>query len=315
MRKSFSVTFCLLLVASLIAYAQTGKKAASDQAKKPPAAGSDPFAPDPDPFGGEPVGAADPFGGAPKKKDNQPAAERDPFGGNPFGADAADRDPFGPAPKKRAPGQPQVKRQPKANRHPPAAPPLSFPVTWLHDADARERFEKILAEEATFDYVETPLSKVVEDISYQHDLQIQIDVRSLEEFGIDTITPITISVKGVSLRSALRLTLRPLELTHMVRDEVLMITTPEEAESRLSTAFYHVGELLPEDGESDWLIRLITGLAAPDTWDNVGGPAVLDYIDHLEVLVVSQTYEVHVELRNLLGTISKLSTKESTKEK
>lgn len=281
MRKSFSATLCLLLVASLIAYAQTGKSPAPGQAKRTPAADRDPFAADPDPFGGDP-----------------------------FGTDADARDPFGPAAKKRAPRQPQVKRQPKAAPRPPATPQPSFPVTWLHDAAARERFGKILAEETTFDYVEAPLSEVVEDISHRHDLQIQIDVRSLEEFGIGTDTPITINVKGVSLRSALRLTLRPLELTHMVRDEVLTITTPEEAEMRLSTAFYHIGELLPEDGESDWLMRLITTLVAPDTWGDLGGPGDLDYIDHLETLVVSQTDEVHRELRNLLGTISKLSMNE-----
>ena len=39
-------------------------------------------------------------------------------------------------------------------------------------------------------------------------------------------------MKGITLRSALRLMLHELSLTYIIQDEVLLITTPEEAESR-----------------------------------------------------------------------------------
>ena len=42
-------------------------------------------------------------------------------------------------------------------------------------------------------------------------------------------TPVTRSIKGVTLRSALNLLLDPLDLTYAVQNGVLMITTESEA--------------------------------------------------------------------------------------
>ena len=55
---------------------------------------------------------------------------------------------------------------------------------------------------------------------------------ALEEIGVGTDEPVTINLHNVSLRSALRLMLKKLQLTYIIQDEVLMITTPEEAEKQ-----------------------------------------------------------------------------------
>ena len=65
--------------------------------------------------------------------------------------------------------------------------------------------------------------------------------------GIGTDTPVTKNLKGITLRSALRLMLRELSLTYIIKDEVLLITTPEEAESQLS----HEGLSGGRPGDSD----------------------------------------------------------------
>ena len=54
----------------------------------------------------------------------------------------------------------------------------------------------------------------------------------------------TKTLRSITLRSALRLILKDLELTYVVRDEVLQITTPEDAESQLITKVYPVGDLV-----------------------------------------------------------------------
>ncbi len=54
----------------------------------------------------------------------------------------------------------------------------------------------------------------------------------------------TLDVDSVSLRTALRLMLRPLDLTYVVQDEVLMITTVEVASQEIVTAVYPLGDLL-----------------------------------------------------------------------
>ena len=77
-----------------------------------------------------------------------------------------------------------------------------------------------------------------------HGIEIQIDHRALEDIGIGSDTPITRNLKGITLRSALRLMLKEMDLTYVVRDEVLQITTPEEAESELTTKVYPVADLV-----------------------------------------------------------------------
>jgi hypothetical protein len=70
----------------------------------------------------------------------------------------------------------------------------------------------------------------------------------MEAVGIGPDVPVTRNLSGVSLRSALRLMLKDLELTYVIRDEVLLITTPEEAIAQLATRVYPVADLvLPID--------------------------------------------------------------------
>lgn len=97
-----------------------------------------------------------------------------------------------------------------------------------------------------FDFVETPLSEVVDFLSAEHEIPIQLKSKTLTDAGIAIDTPITKRLSGITLRSALRILLSELELTYMVKDEVLQITTPEDAESpdNMVTKVYNVGDLV-----------------------------------------------------------------------
>ncbi len=69
---------------------------------------------------------------------------------------------------------------------------------------------RILAQldrETSFDYLDMALSEVIDDIAVNHNIPIVIDTKALEDFGIDTGTPVTKRLEGISLRSALRLML------------------------------------------------------------------------------------------------------------
>jgi formylglycine-generating enzyme required for sulfatase activity/serine/threonine protein kinase len=104
--------------------------------------------------------------------------------------------------------------------------------TAKHDRGQRERqiFEA-LQSPAAFEYSGTAMQKVVDELEDKYQIEIQIDVRALEAVGLRADTPLTQDVKGVSLQSALRLTLRPLKLVHVICDEVLLITTPRAVEA------------------------------------------------------------------------------------
>ena len=109
---------------------------------------------------------------------------------------------------------------------------------------AEEEIFRQLDSDTQLDFLESPLSEVVEFLEEYHDIEIVIDNRALQDAGLDSNTPITQTLRGISLRSALRLILRELDLTYMVRDEVLQITSLDEAEQDLVTKVYPVADLV-----------------------------------------------------------------------
>ncbi len=116
---------------------------------------------------------------------------------------------------------------------------------------AEEKIREALEENTNFEFIETRLSEVVDYLRDLHDIEIQIDQKALDDVGIGTDTPVTRNLKGIRLRSALRLMLRELDLTYVIRDEVLLITTPEEVENLLTTKVYPVADLvlpIPQTG-------------------------------------------------------------------
>ncbi|HET6880288.1 MAG TPA: hypothetical protein VFI31_09040, partial [Pirellulales bacterium] len=94
------------------------------------------------------------------------------------------------------------------------------------------------------DFLEQPLTDVMDYLKQRHGIEIQLDTKGMIEGGMGTDTPITRSVKGISLRSALKLMLGELDLTYVLRNEVLLITTKSQADNMLSTRVYPVADLV-----------------------------------------------------------------------
>jgi hypothetical protein len=277
-----------------------------------------------------PFADADPFGAiAAKERDDKKAGKTNSGGGDPFGDSAPDSDPFGQQPDAAAGtaassigddpfGQsaPRNPASPKRGTAKPSRPQQANfqprlsqvpSITLEESSESRLRIEAALATKTKFDYLDTPLKDVIDEIALRHDIPIIISTRALEDFGIGTDTPITINLNGVSLRSALRLMLNELDLTYLIENEVLQITTPEEAEAKLHSRFYSVSTLLPSTRDGDYLVKLITGHVAPDSWDEVGGPGAITFVDHLETLTVTQTEDVLRQIDTLLAAMAKLA--------
>ncbi len=88
------------------------------------------------------------------------------------------------------------------------------------------------------EFVDTPLEDVVDFLRDYHDIETQIDTRALGDVGLGTDLPITKDLKGISLRAALKLMLREFDLTYIIDNDVLLITTPEEIGSWPAGATY-----------------------------------------------------------------------------
>ena len=143
----------------------------------------------------------------------------------------------------------------------PDEPPITYPdpEVWQELTLRRKKYasidlakrggaeEKIFAEldnNTKLEFVETPLNEVIDYLKDLHQIEIQIDEKALKDVGIDSKTAVTKNLSGISLRSALRLMLKEMDLTYVIRDEVLLITTPEEANAKLVTKVYPVADLV-----------------------------------------------------------------------
>ena len=184
-------------------------------------------------------------------------------------------------------------------------------VVDLADVSPIERkIKAALAMPTSLTLHETPLEDVAKMIEQVHRIPVRIDRKGLDNVGVGTDTPLNGNFQGASLRSALRLLLADVGLTYFVRDEVLQITSSEEAEKELQTKVYLVSDLVrcrDKQGEEwedyDTLIDTLTTTIAPQTWDSVGGPGSIQRLtlyQNVSVLVVSQTEEVHDQIEMLL---------------
>ena len=115
-----------------------------------------------------------------------------------------------------------------------------------HRSPVEKKIEEALKQPTQFEFVETPLKDVVDYLKDLHKIEIQLDVAALKEVGVEDNTPITKNLRGISLRSALKLLLDELQLKYVIHNEVLLITSPAKAESEeyLTAEVYPMPDLL-----------------------------------------------------------------------
>src|SRR5262245_49080735 len=100
-----------------------------------------------------------------------------------------------------------------------------------HRADPRDAsIRAALSQKTDIKFVEKPLRGVFDDLKQRHAVEFQLDVGALDDANIPLDTPVTKSVKGITLRSALNILLDDLDLTYVVQNGVLKITTQTEAQ-------------------------------------------------------------------------------------
>jgi hypothetical protein len=110
---------------------------------------------------------------------------------------------------------------------------------------AEEKIFRALGENASFLLIQTPLPAFAEQIEQQHKIQVEIDNKALLDAGFDAqAIELNRDLRGVSLRSALRLILKEHDLVYVVKDEVLQITTLDKAQTVLTTKVYPVADLV-----------------------------------------------------------------------
>lgn len=191
---------------------------------------------------------------------------------------------------------------------------------WFSAADAaaereQQQLERVLTERGSIDFLQLRLRDAVDTLAEQFHLPIKLSNKKLDEASVSPDTPITARLENLPLESILRVILKDLELTFVIREEMIQITTPEDAESQLELRVYPVLDLVveraidPRDGvmkeyaDYDSLIEVIISSVKPDSWNDVGGPGPVDSFANAGVLVIAQTREVHNQIQGLLQAL------------
>jgi hypothetical protein len=158
------------------------------------------------------------------------------------------------------------------------------------------------------DFTDVPLEEVVNLLQDEYGVPIEIKESALEASGIDPSEPVTISLHKISLRSALRLMLEKLQLTYTIHDEIVEITTYDDANSHLVACVYNVRPFIGDVGDESMnsLVHTITSCIRSDTWaENGEGKAAIQALNP-GLLVISQTQHAHDEIASLLNAIQKM---------
>src|SRR5687768_16924284 len=94
------------------------------------------------------------------------------------------------------------------------------------------------------EFIESPLRDVLEYVAGSSDIQFYVKRKQLEEAEVSEDSPITKQLKQVRVRTLLDLMLEELNLTYYEKDDLIVITSREDAESTREIRVYDCRDLL-----------------------------------------------------------------------
>lgn len=158
-----------------------------------------------------------------------------------------------------------------------------------------------LEESTDLDFQEQPLTDVFDFLKQKHQIEIQLDVKALTDAGVGSDTPITRHIKGITLDSALDLMLNELDLTWLIHDEVLYITSNAAAQNMIETRVYPVRDLLDPLADDLNYESLIEVLAEAATASGTSPhPHSIRIYRPAAALVITRSVLVHRRVEKLL---------------
>ena len=174
---------------------------------------------------------------------------------------------------------------------------------------AEERIQEVLSKplKTPLEFQELPLSEVLNIIEEEYDIPIMIDAAAFNEVVVSPETEISVSFRDITLRSALSLMFRQPDiedLTYVIDQEVLIITSADRANASLTTIVYRVDDLetVAQAGYTS-LIDVITRCVEKHTWSrNKTGDGEIEMLQP-GIMVVSQTPDVHANLASFLEEV------------
>jgi hypothetical protein len=183
---------------------------------------------------------------------------------------------------------------------------VSLAVIQTRESSETERVETALARPITLKEVDVALHVLTKTIADQAGIHVTLS-KKIEDAGVQRDQKVTAVSRGLSLESLLNKVLADLNLTLMVKNESLIITTVEDAQSpeNMVTRVYPVRDLVSLRGRLNFdpLVKLISSTVEPDSWQDVGGPGAIYANPNAGALVLSQRRDIHQRVEALILTL------------
>jgi hypothetical protein len=178
---------------------------------------------------------------------------------------------------------------------------------------------KSLDKTISLGFKDVTFQEVIKFISNETGQNILIEKSALTEAGLDTSSTVSINLRDVSARTALRKLLQDQQLTFVIKDETIQVVTLARAREMLVTRVYYLGDLVrlngPFGGAVTWgpwmdmmqtkenVDRIIDMVKAidPESWKDRGGNGTVIFNWPSMSMVVRQTAEFHARMSGLGG--------------
>lgn len=240
------------------------------------------------------------------------AQDDNPFG-DPQEQVTRQEDPFGDsAPKAPPAADPFSSEPPKiAAKKTPAGPKPQRP------ASSNERVREALHSPTQMEFVDTPLHDAVNFLKDLHQIEIQLDHRALEDAGVGSDTPVTRTLNGLPLKSALKIMLGDLDLAYVVQNDVMLITTQDKASEMCEVRVYDVTKLVAPDAKAEEILQTLTMLLSETVQRTVDGEIVSSGLQRIRIvplrdlLVILASQEEHEEIATILEELAKALAEET----
>ncbi|TWU29386.1 hypothetical protein [Bythopirellula polymerisocia] len=192
----------------------------------------------------------------------------------------------------------------------------------ISKSKAEEKIEQALDEplKSPLQCEDQPLNEVINTLQDEYDIPIIIDQQALEEIAISPVTEITINLRNIPLSSALNLIFRQPgleDLTYDVVENVLLITTQEKANQRLSVEVYRVDDLISgysqnpggnQENPYSSLVQVITNSIEFDSWMANGHGEGEIHLMEPGMLIISHSKRVQDNVQALLQKLRQMKT-------
>ncbi|NLE37710.1 MAG: hypothetical protein GX621_06760 [Pirellulaceae bacterium] len=226
---------------------------------------------------------------------------------DPFSPTRSETSPKPGAPAARGPRPPKVERRLVVEViERPSAPDEARPET------PEQRIRRLLESRVRVEVTDVTLAEFARELGERLGIPVVLKLRALEEIDIGSDLPLIFSTSNMRVRTLLRQLLDEHELGWLIENEVLAITTKEDAWSHRLTRIYDVRDLVTvygDDGRYDFhfdpLKNVLTNTISYNTWQEYGGEGLVDAYeaDRLQALVVSNTADVHEKIERLLADL------------